>query len=83
MPTWVNGLNLSGSVKQEPQGPADEEHREDAAMPQIKIEVGVQTFTATLLDNPTTRALLKCLPMAVSMHKVFLIGISEHFARTA
>lgn len=52
-------------------------------MPQIKIEVGVQTFTATLLDNPTTRALLKCLPMAVSMHKVFLIGISRHSVKTA
>ena len=65
--TWVNGLNLSDSVKQEPQGPADEEHEEDAVMPQIKIEAGGQTFTATLLDNPTTRALLERLPMTVSM----------------
>ena len=36
-------------------------------MPQIKIEAGGQTFTATLLDNPTTRALLERLPMTVSM----------------
>lgn len=65
--TWVNGLNLSDSVKQEPQGPVTEEHEEDAAMPQIKIEAGGQTFTATLLDNPTTRALLERLPMTVRM----------------
>lgn len=36
-------------------------------MPQLKIEVGSQTFTTTLLDNPTTRALLERLPITVSM----------------
>lgn len=36
-------------------------------MPQLKIEAGGQVFTATLLDNPTTRALLNRLPMTVSM----------------
>lgn len=36
-------------------------------MPQLKIEVGGQVFTATLLDNPTTRALLDRLPMTISM----------------
>lgn len=43
------------------------DHEEDTAMPQVKMEVGGQTFTVTLLDNPTTRALLERLPMAVSM----------------
>ena len=36
-------------------------------MPRMKMEVGGQTFTVTLLDNPTTRALLERLPMTVSM----------------
>lgn len=40
---------------------------EGTAMPQVKMEVGGQTFTVTLLDNPTTRALLERLPMTVSM----------------
>lgn len=40
---------------------------ENTAMPQVKMEAGGQTFTVTLLDNPTTRALLECLPMTVSM----------------
>lgn len=39
-------------------------------MPQLKIEVGGQTFTATLLDNPTTRALLDRLPITVSMEEL-------------
>lgn len=39
-------------------------------MPQMQIEVGGQTFTATLLDNPTTRALLERLPMTVSMEEL-------------
>ena len=36
-------------------------------MPQLKIEAGGQVFNATLLDNPTTRALLERLPMTISM----------------
>ena len=36
-------------------------------MPRLKIEADGQVFTATLLDNPTTRALLNRLPMTVSM----------------
>lgn len=43
---------------------------EENAMPQLKIEVGGQTFTATLLDNPTTRALLDRLPITVSMEEL-------------
>ena len=35
-------------------------------MPQLKIEAGGQIFTATLLDNPTTRALLERLPVTLS-----------------
>ena len=36
-------------------------------MPKLKIEANGHIFTATLLDNPTTRALLECLPMTISM----------------
>jgi len=40
---------------------------EEGVMPQLKIEAGGQVFNATLLDNPTTRALLERLPMTISM----------------
>lgn len=49
------------------QGSLETNKTEENAMPQLKIEVGGQTFTATLLDNPTTRALLERLPITVSM----------------
>ncbi len=39
-------------------------------MPQLKIEAGGQVFTAALMDNPTTRALLERLPMTVSMSEL-------------
>lgn len=39
----------------------------EGVMPQLKIEAGGQVFNATLLDNPTTRALLERLPMTISM----------------
>ena len=40
-------------------------------MPKLRIETGGgQIFTATLLDNPTTRALLERLPMTVSMSEL-------------
>lgn len=39
---------------------------EESAMPQLKIEADGQIFTATLLDNPTTRALLERLPVTLS-----------------
>lgn len=39
-------------------------------MPKLRIEVGGQIFTATLLDNPTTRALLENLPVTVSMSEL-------------
>lgn len=58
-------MNLSGTAGEEVQPP--DETKEDTTMPQLSIEVGGQTFTATLLDNPTTRALLERLPMTVSM----------------
>lgn len=47
--------------------PSTNEIGEDTAMPQMQIKVGDQTFTATLDDNPTTRALLEQLPMTVRM----------------
>ncbi|MDE7242975.1 MAG: hypothetical protein K2O18_03220 [Oscillospiraceae bacterium] len=46
-------------------------------MPQLKIEVGGQTFTATLQDNPTARALLEQLPMTISMAE--LNGNEKYF----
>ena len=45
-------------------------HEEDTAMPQVKMEVGGQTFTVMLLDNPTTRALLERLPMTIRMREL-------------
>ncbi len=43
---------------------------EENTMPQLKIEAGGQAFTATLMDNPTARALLERLPMTVSMSEL-------------
>lgn len=36
----------------------------------IQIRIGAQTFTATLLDNPTVRAFKARLPMTVSMSEL-------------
>lgn len=36
----------------------------------IKIKVNSQTFTATLLDNNSTRAFLKMLPMTIDMREL-------------
>lgn len=57
----------SGSESQETQKP---DETEEDTMPQLKIEAGGQVFTATLIDNPTTRALLERLPMTVSMSEL-------------
>lgn len=57
-------MTQADSEGQEPNG------NEGNAMPQLKIEVGGQVFTATLLDNPTTRALLDRLPMTISMSEL-------------
>ena len=46
-------------------------------MPNLSISVGGQTFTATLQDNPTTRALLEQLPMTVTMGE--LNGNEKYF----
>lgn len=52
-------------------GPASgEQETEDTEMPQLQIEIGEQFFTATLLDNPTTRALLEQLPLTVNMEEL-------------
>ncbi len=50
---------------------------EERAMPQLQIEAGGQIFTATLLDNPTTRALLERLPVTLSMGE--LNGNEKYF----
>lgn len=39
-------------------------------MPSIAIQVGDQTFTATLQDNATAHALLEQLPMTVTMSEL-------------
>lgn len=57
-------MTQAGSEGQEPNG------NEGNAMPQLKIEVGGQVFTTTLLDNPTTKALLDRLPMTISMSEL-------------
>lgn len=55
---WVNGL------------PAEE--REGAGTPglAIQIQIGEQTFTAALLDNPAARALADRLPITVHMSEM-------------
>lgn len=35
--------------------------------PKLRLRIGSDTFTATLLDNPTTAALVARLPLTVSM----------------
>ncbi len=57
----------SGAESQEHQKP---DEAEEDTMPQLKIEAGGQVFTAALMDNPTTRALLEHLPMTVSMSEL-------------
>lgn len=54
----------------EGQGNQESNESEENVMPQLKIEAGGQVFTATLLDNPTTRALLERLPMTLSMSEL-------------
>ena len=60
---WLNSLTTL--AKQET--PVPDETKEESAMPKLKIEANGHIFTATLLDNPTTRALLDRLPMTISM----------------
>lgn len=43
---------------------------EKRELPQLQIEAGGQIFTATLADNPTTRALLEQLPITISMSEL-------------
>ena len=43
---------------------------EDAMSSKIKIKVNSQTFTATFLDNNSTRAFIKVLPMTVNMREL-------------
>lgn len=50
--------------------PPSGSHKEDAGMPPLQIKVGGQTFTATLEDNPTVRALLERLPMKAGMSEL-------------
>ena len=58
-----------GSAKQpeiSPQEPVQEEPMDDAVA-KLKIEVGGQTFTATLEQNDATTALIAMLPITLSM----------------
>ena len=63
---WISSLDLPGEPSQQPP-PAEDEEQEDQTMPALSIEVGGQSFTATLQDTPTTRALLERLPITVTM----------------
>lgn len=57
---------LTGSAPDEsPDGQAKPD-----ALPKLAIEAGGQTFTATLEDNETTRALLETLPRTVTMSEM-------------
>ena len=57
-------MTLSDSESKENQ---ETNENEENTMPKLKIEANGHVFTATLLDNPTTRALLDRLPMTISM----------------
>jgi len=57
----------------------DEENKH-AMSTNIKIKIGNQTFTATLLDNATTKALSAMLPLTVTMTE---LNGNEKFFRLA
>ncbi len=61
---WLSGLGLTREKSRHNTKPP--EAQEDI-LPHLTIKAGNQTFIATLIDNPTTRALLEHLPMTVSM----------------
>ena len=67
--TGVSAPAQPGSAKQpeiSPQEPVQEEPMDDAVT-KLKIEVGGQTFTATLEQNDATAALIAMLPVTLSM----------------
>lgn len=74
---WISDLDLSEEDSGQQTPPDEEEQPGDQAMPNLSISVGGQTFTATLQDNPTTRALLEQLPMTVTMGE--LNGNEKYF----
>lgn len=57
----------------------DEENKH-AMSTNIKIKIGNQTFTATLLDNATTKTFMAMLPLTVSMTE---LNGNEKFFRLA
>ncbi len=48
----------------------DNENKEDTTMPKLRIEIGSQTFTATLADNPAARAFAERLPLTLTMSEL-------------
>ncbi|MDE6260458.1 MAG: hypothetical protein K2M42_06295 [Oscillospiraceae bacterium] len=46
-------------------------------MPKLRVEIGGQTFTATLADNSAARALVERLPLTLSMSE--LNGNEKYF----
>ena len=67
--TGVSAPAQSGSAEQPeilPQEPVQEEPMDDAVT-KLKIDVGGQTFTATLEQNDATTALIAMLPVTLSM----------------
>lgn len=52
------------------QNTVENNSNEDAMSSKLKIKVNSQTFTASLLDNNSTRAFIKMLPMTISMKEL-------------
>lgn len=52
------------------QNTVENNSNENAMSSKIKIKINSQTFTATLLDNNSTRAFIKTLPMTISMKEL-------------
>lgn len=65
---WADGLlQQTPAPTPTPTPTPTPDQEEDAVMPRLTIQVGSSSFTATLEDNETTRAMVERLPMTVSM----------------
>lgn len=64
----------SGTTPDLPAEPEASTQPEDAeqleAAPRLNLQIGDETFTITLEDNETTRALLESLPMTITMEEM-------------
>ena len=65
---FVAGTSFcSKNVNQKAEETAVQNNNNNVMSNQLKLKIGAKTFTATLLDNATTTALKKMLPMTVKM----------------